>query len=139
MPRYQNESKCKTIHMKMSSAFGFIFMQIKVIFIGLALKQRHKGTRKWPILNSLQKAAIIMPVQVISPLGTACLPLAVCTIYELLKRSNFKRFKDLLGHNEQCSLFLKEYIGSRSHFYPYVFSLRDECAVFIAYYSSGSC
>ena len=29
----QSESKCETIHMKMSSACRFIFMQIKVIFI----------------------------------------------------------------------------------------------------------
>ena len=36
--------------MKMSSACSFIFMQIKLIFaLRLALKQRHKGTRKWPI------------------------------------------------------------------------------------------
>ena len=30
---FQNESKCETFHMKMSSACSFIFMQIKVIFI----------------------------------------------------------------------------------------------------------
>ena len=30
---FQNESKCETSHMKMSSACIFIFMQIKVIFI----------------------------------------------------------------------------------------------------------
>ena len=35
-------------HMKMSSACSFIFMQIKVA-LRLALKPRHKGTRKWPI------------------------------------------------------------------------------------------
>ena len=34
----------------------FIFMQIKVIFkngfaLRLALKQRHKGTRKWPLMH----------------------------------------------------------------------------------------
>ena len=55
VPLFRNESKCGTFHMKMSSACNFIFMQIKVIFIRgfalrLALKQRHKGTRKWPIL-----------------------------------------------------------------------------------------
>ena len=33
VPLFQNESKCETFHMKMSSAFSFIFMQIKVIFI----------------------------------------------------------------------------------------------------------
>ena len=48
----QNESKCETIHMKMSSACRLIFMQIKLIFIKkgfalrLVLKQRHKGTRQ---------------------------------------------------------------------------------------------
>jgi len=29
----KNESKCETIHMRMSSAYRFIFMQIKLIFI----------------------------------------------------------------------------------------------------------
>ena len=33
VPLFQNESKCETIHMKMSSAYRFIFMQIKLIFI----------------------------------------------------------------------------------------------------------
>ena len=33
VPLFQNESKYKTFHMKMSSAYSFIFMQIKVIFI----------------------------------------------------------------------------------------------------------
>ena len=34
---FQNESKGETLHMKMSSACSFIFMQIKVIFIKMAL------------------------------------------------------------------------------------------------------
>ena len=44
--------------MKMSSACSFILMQIKNGFaLRLALKQRHKGTRKWPIsYNPLKKA-----------------------------------------------------------------------------------
>ena len=33
VPLFQNEFKCETIPMKMSSAFSFIFMQIKFIFI----------------------------------------------------------------------------------------------------------
>ena len=33
VPLFQNESKCETLHMKMSSACSFIFMQIKLIFI----------------------------------------------------------------------------------------------------------
>ena len=33
VPLFQNESKCETFHMKMSSACSFIFMQIKIIFI----------------------------------------------------------------------------------------------------------
>ena len=36
VPLFQNESKCETFHMKMSSACSFIFMQIKVIFIRMA-------------------------------------------------------------------------------------------------------
>ena len=54
VPLFQNESKCETL--KMSSACSLLFMQIKVVFIRtdglavrLAVKQRHKGTRKWPI------------------------------------------------------------------------------------------
>ena len=31
-PLFQNESKCETFHMKMSSACSFIFIQIKVTF-----------------------------------------------------------------------------------------------------------
>ena len=55
VPLFQNEPKCETFHMKMSSTRSFIFMKNEVIFIKmvshlrLALKQRHKGTRKWPI------------------------------------------------------------------------------------------
>ena len=33
VPLFQNESKCETFHIKMSSVCCFIFMQIKVIFI----------------------------------------------------------------------------------------------------------
>ena len=33
MPLLENESKCETFHMKMSSACCFIFVQIKVKFI----------------------------------------------------------------------------------------------------------
>ena len=32
VPLFQNEFKCETFHMKMSSACSFIFMQIKVVF-----------------------------------------------------------------------------------------------------------
>ena len=51
VPLFQNESKCETIHMKMSCACSFIFTQIKVIFIRIVLhldlfpKQRHKELR----------------------------------------------------------------------------------------------
>ena len=57
VPLFQNESKCETFHMKMSSACSFIFMQIKVIFIRMGSlldslwKQMHKGTRKWSIVT----------------------------------------------------------------------------------------
>ena len=33
VPLHQNESKCKTVHVKMISAYSFIFIQIKLIFI----------------------------------------------------------------------------------------------------------
>ena len=49
MPLFQNESKCETFHMKMSSACRFIFMQISHLrkngfALRLALKLRHIGT-----------------------------------------------------------------------------------------------
>ena len=53
MPLFQNESKCETFHMKMSSACSLIFMQISNFHkneFALGLEKRHKGTRKWPIL-----------------------------------------------------------------------------------------
>ena len=61
VPLFQNESKCETFHMKMSSACmrSFIFMQIKVIFIRMvslflfALKQRHKATHDCLLSRSI--------------------------------------------------------------------------------------
>ena len=55
VPLFQNESKCETFHMKSSSACSFIFMQISHFHkngfaLRLALKQRHMGTRKWPMI-----------------------------------------------------------------------------------------
>ena len=51
---FQNESNCETFHMKMSPACSFILMQISHFHkngfaLRLALKQRRKGSRKWPI------------------------------------------------------------------------------------------
>ena len=37
LPLCQNESKCKTIHMKMCSTHRFFFMQIKLVFIRMVL------------------------------------------------------------------------------------------------------
>ena len=37
LPLYQNQSKCETIVMKISYAYRFIFMQIKVIFLRMFL------------------------------------------------------------------------------------------------------
>ena len=58
VPLFLNESKCESFHVKMSSVCSFIFMQISYfhkngIALRLALKQRHKGTRKWPIISSV--------------------------------------------------------------------------------------
>ena len=39
VPLFQNESKCETFHMKMSSACSFIFMQIKVVFIRVVSRE----------------------------------------------------------------------------------------------------
>ena len=58
VPLFQNESKCETFLMKMSSARSFILCE-SVIFhnngfaLTIALKQRHKGTRKWPNGNGI--------------------------------------------------------------------------------------
>ena len=48
VPLFQKESKCETIHMKMSSACSFIFMQIKVIFIMVSQLDSlwNRGTRE---------------------------------------------------------------------------------------------
>ena len=49
VPLFQNKSKCKTFHMKMSSACSFIFMQIKIIFIRMVLHLEsllNRGTRE---------------------------------------------------------------------------------------------
>ena len=49
VPLFQNESKCETFHMKMSSACSFIFMQIKVIFIRMVSQLDslwNRGTRE---------------------------------------------------------------------------------------------
>ena len=40
MPLFQNESECETIHMKMSFASRFIFMQIKLILKRMVLQTR---------------------------------------------------------------------------------------------------
>ena len=59
LPLYQNESKCETIHMKNQFRLLFHFHANQTHFYtkgfapGLVLKQRHKGTRKWPIFVSV--------------------------------------------------------------------------------------
>ena len=55
LPLFQNESKCETIHMKMKLHLQVHFHANQIHFHlngfahRLVLKQRHKGTRKWPI------------------------------------------------------------------------------------------
>ena len=62
VPLFQNESKCETFHMKISSACSFIFMQIKVIFplgLALALKPEAQGNSEkvyWFIIKFTQKS-----------------------------------------------------------------------------------
>ena len=49
VPLFQNESKCETFHVKMSSACSFIVMQIKVIFIRMVSHLNslwNRGTRE---------------------------------------------------------------------------------------------
>ena len=63
VPLFQNESKCETFHTKMSSACSFLFYANQRHFhkngftLRLALKQRHKRTRKWPIVVDLASIA----------------------------------------------------------------------------------
>jgi len=63
----QNESLLETIHVKLHFVCMFSFMQIKLIFKrkflwGLVLKQRHKGTRKWPIMLTSLKLFFLIRV-----------------------------------------------------------------------------
>ena len=44
VPLFQNESMLEIVHMEMSSTCSFIFMRMEGFILGLALKQRHKGT-----------------------------------------------------------------------------------------------
>ena len=58
----------------MSSACSFILMQISHFHkngfaLGLALKQRHKGTRKWPISFSSQRSRSFWSAQRFATLG----------------------------------------------------------------------
>ena len=56
VPLFQNESKSETFHLKMSICMQFHFHANQTHFhknsfaLRLALKQRHKGTRKWLII-----------------------------------------------------------------------------------------
>ena len=50
--------KCETIHMKMSSTCSFIFLEISHFHkngfaLRLVLEQRHKGTRKWALIQPM--------------------------------------------------------------------------------------
>ena len=57
VPLFQNESKCETFHMKMSSACSFILMQSKVIFIRMVSHLDslwNRGTRE--LGNGLSKS-----------------------------------------------------------------------------------
>ena len=49
VPLFQNESKCETFQMKMSSVCSFILLQIKVIFIRMVSNldsHLNRGTRE---------------------------------------------------------------------------------------------
>ena len=69
VPLFQNESKCEAFHMKMSSACRTHFHANQCHFhkrgfaLRLALKQRHKGTQKWPILIYITELPAIHSTQ----------------------------------------------------------------------------
>ena len=58
VPLFQNESKCETYENEFCMPFHFHGNQSHFhkngFALGLALKQRHKGTRKWPILKTFR-------------------------------------------------------------------------------------
>ena len=63
VPLFQNESKCNTFHLKMSSACSFIFMQIKVILMSMVLHLDSlwdRGTRELRngLLSNITKHAL---------------------------------------------------------------------------------
>ena len=78
VPLFQNESNCKTFHMKMSSACSFIFTQIKLIFIGMVEHLdwlSNKGTRE--LGNGLFKGSLLKEcreykVEIVVQSRTAC-------------------------------------------------------------------
>ena len=59
-----NKFSCKTIHVKMCSAYRFIFIQIKLTFMWkvcnwrLVLKPRHEVSRKWPMISSCSESGL---------------------------------------------------------------------------------
>ena len=68
MPLFQNESKCETFYAKMSSACGSFPCESKSFHkngfaVRLALKQRQKGARKWPIVPQMIPGQELIPPQ----------------------------------------------------------------------------
>lgn len=84
LPLCQNESKNKTIRMIMCSPYRFFFMQIKLV-----LKQRHKVTQEWPVLNDVRerKLRLVLLYTTLSYLVSALVPSLSAFANFFLKRT----------------------------------------------------
>lgn len=72
LPRYQNESSCRAIHMKMHSLYRFFFKQIKLIFSWKKVLHkdlfwnRDKVTRKWPFVAQSKTKTLMLMTETLS-------------------------------------------------------------------------
>ena len=124
VPLFQNESKCKTFHMKMSSACSFILMQIKVIFIRMVSHLNSLWNRDTRELgNGLSKCPTSSsPLQVNAPQwgpttcqmpwegwrGLELTALRSHNLYQSKPKTCFQGFKDLWKLEETCKICEKQ-------------------------------
>ena len=89
LPLFQNESRCETIHMKMSFTFTSIFMQIKVIFISMVSHvDSFWNWGKWQLGNGLFRMLQLTNTEIM-----ACFTQGDANTRESLEE--FKRFSKL--------------------------------------------
>jgi len=116
LPLCQNESKCETIHMKMSSAYRFIFIQIKVVSskngfaLSLVLKQRHKETGNGLFKGrpSIRNSTLILTSHdCMFQIQDGCCKVerSRCILLFMLLSSNLKRGPRVRGPNSVTPIF----------------------------------